>query len=166
MTVHSKLVKLKVEQTFQRQCKPKTKRVDFIWYPWEKDKGEQYLQLVTSNRHPVLRNAGTNNHIEEELSHLPVCQDGVRQRKNSPKGPLHPITTLTGHPGLKGDRDYLRSKMQNISYKWITADKLREINARLKQLGFKKGLEVEDVKHHPTRPISLYKVQIGDIETG
>lgn len=166
MTVHSSLVKLKVEKTFQRLCKPRTKRVDFIWYEHEKDVNEQYLQLVTSNQHPELRSAGTKSHIDEELAHLPVCQDAVRQRKNSPKGPLHPITALAGHPGITGDRDYLRSKMTNISYKWITAEKLREINTRLKKLGFKKGLEVEEVKHHPTKPITLYKVQIGDIETG
>ena len=163
MTIRSQLVKLKVEKEFQRQCKPKTNRVDFVWYDHEKDLGEQYLQLISTDNHPVLRSCGTTNHIDEELSYLPVCQDAVRQRKNSEKGSLKTVTTIVGHSGLQGDRDYLKSRMKNVRDKWVTKERLLEINNQMKSFGYTKGIDVEEIMHHPTKPISLYRIKVGDM---
>ncbi len=166
MTVHSQLVKLKVEKEFQRQWKSKTNKVDAIWYDHEKDLNEQYLQLVSTDQHPVLRACGNNNTIDRELSDMPVCQDAVRDRENTPKGPLHQVTSMMGHPGLQGDRDFLKSRMKNVCDKWIDKDTLLSINEKLKSQGYTKGIEVEEIKMHPTKPLALYRIKIGDVESG
>jgi hypothetical protein len=166
MTVHSRLVRLKTTPEYSKKFKSKTGKVDVIWYNFNKYQGEQYAQLVTTNYHPTLRKSGTIRHIDTELSYMPVVQDAVRRRKNTPKGSLHTVNTIVGHPGLVGDRDFLKSKMTNVTDKWISKEKLYEINQKLKTFGYKKGVEVEDVKHHPTKPLSLHKIKVGDIENG
>ena len=165
MTVYTKLVRLRAPKLNNARIKSRTKRVDFIWYDYEEDVGEQNVQLVTTNMHPVLGSAGTMRHIDEELSYLPVCRDGVKKLPNTPTRAKQ-VDTIMGHPGLSGDRDYLKSKMKKVTDKWITKERLLQINANLRSMGYKKPLEVEEIRHHPTKPIVLYKVKIGEIESG
>lgn len=164
MTVYSRLVRLKTDPKYQKKFKSKTGKIDVIWYNRNKYQGEQYAQLVTSNQHPVIGKAGTLRHIDKELSYMPVVQDAVKRRKNTPTGPLHPITTIQGHPGLTGDRDFLKSRMTNIRDKWVDRERLLAINRRMKELGFKNGVEVEEIRQHPTKPITFYRIKIGDID--
>jgi len=166
MTTYSRLVRLKTTPEYQKKFKSKTGKVDVIWYNRNKYQGEQYAQLVTSNQHPVLGKSGNMRHIDKELSYMPVIQDAVKRRKDTPTGPLHPITTIQGHPGLSGDRDFLKSKMTNVKDKWVDRAKLIEINNKMKAFGYKKGIDVEEVRHHPTKPIIFYRIKVGDIENG
>jgi hypothetical protein len=166
MNLHTRLVKLKVEAEYKKKLKPLTNKIDFIWHDHEKDVNEQYVQLVATDRHPTIKGSGTMRHIDEQLSEMPVCQDAVRERKNAEKGPLHRVDTIVGHPGLVGDRDYLKSRMKNVKDKWVSKERLLQINARFKELGYDKGVEVEEVMHHPTKPLSLYRIKIGEIESG
>lgn len=166
MTVYSRLVKLRVPSSYSKAFKPRSKNIDVIWYPYERDVGERYAQLVTTNQHPTLAGSGVKRDLDDELNYMPVSQDAVKEQKNTPKGPLHQVTTLHGHPGLTGSRDFLKSRMRNVYCRWITKEKLIHINNTLKAKGFEKGLEVEEVRHHPTKPITLYRVRIGDIESG
>jgi Fe2+ transport system protein FeoA len=164
MTVYSRLVRLKTDPKYQKKFKSKTGKVDVIWYERNKYQGEQYAQLVTSNQHPVIGRAGTMRHIDQELSYMPVVQDAVKRRKNTPTGPLHPVTTIVGHPGLQGDRDFLKKRMTNVKDKWVDKERLIAINKRLKQLGFNKGVDVEEIRQHPTKPITFYRIRIGDFD--
>jgi hypothetical protein len=167
MTVHTELVKLKVQKEYQKRFKKvniKPRNIDIIWYEHEPDVNEQYVQLVTTNQHPVLGSCGTRENIDTLLSKMPVKQDAVRDRKNTPKGPLHPVSTIVTHPGLNGSRDFLRSRMKNVRDKWVTRQKLLEINAKMKSFGYTKGIEVEEVVQHPTKPISYYRIKIGEVE--
>lgn len=56
--------------------------------------------------------------------------------------------------------------MKNISDKWVTKERLLEMNEELKAFGYTKGIEVEEIKIHPTKPKAMYRIKIGDIETG
>jgi len=171
MTVRTQLIKLKVEKEFQRKYKNRFKNVDMIWYKHESDVNEQLVQLITPSEHPVLDQCGTMNTIDRLISTLPVCQDAVKDRNHkpeghTPQGPLHPITTIMTHSGLNGDRDFLKSRMKNVRDKWVTKEKLLEINNDMKKFGYDKGIEVEEVMNHPTKPISYYRIKIGELESG
>src|SRR4029078_10692605 len=160
MTVYSKLVKIRAPKTWRYRSR--TRRVDIIPYEYEEDVGEQNVQLVTTNKHPFLGSAGTMRHIDQELSFMPVCRDAVKKLPNPPQV-AKTVDTIVGHPGLSGERDHMRSRMKNVKDKWVTKEKLLDINNNLKILGYEKGVEIEEVRHHPTRPIVLYKVKVGEI---
>lgn len=166
MTVYSELVKIRAPIRYAKTYRPKTNNIDAIWYPYEHDVGERFVQLVTTNQHPTIAGSGTKRDLNDELNRMPICQDAVKTQKNTPRGSLHQVSTLVGHPGLTGDRDFLKSRMTNVSDKWVTKEKLISINKKLKAKGYEKGVEIEEVKHHPTKPISLYRIKVGDIESG
>jgi hypothetical protein len=166
MTVYSRLVKLRVPLDYSRKFKLRKRGTNVIWYPYEHDVGERFAQLVTTNQHPRADIAGIKRDLDDELNYMPVCQDAVKQQKNTPTGSLYNVTALAGHPGLTGSRDFLKSRMRNVSCQWVSKEKLISINNKLKSFGYKKGVEIEEVKHHPTKPITLYKIKVGDVESG
>jgi hypothetical protein len=77
------------------------------------------------------------------------------------------IETFVDHPGFD-DRDYLRSRFQNVRNKWMNHQELVAYNLSLKKLGFKRGLQRWEEKYvNPRNPNQIfYRFLVGEIESG
>jgi len=165
MTTYSDIVRIKTPtKDYITNWKSKTGKVDAIWYGRDSN-GEVITQLVSTTQHPNLYNSGTLEDIDIELESMPLCQDGVKPQKNTPKRPKL-IETFVDHPGFDNDRDFIRSRFRNIREHWVNHQELIEINQKLRAMGYTRGLQDFKKKHvNPKNPNQIfYCLEFGECE--
>ncbi len=166
MTTYSDLVRLRAPIDYKVKWQSKTGKVDAIWYDYQKDTGELIAQILTQTQNPNVNVCGIKEDLDKELESMPVCQDGVKPQRTTPKR-VKMVETFVDHPGFD-DRDYLRSRFTNVQSKWLNHQELIQYNINLKRQGFKRGLQNWVEKQvNPRNPNQIfYRFLWGEIESG
>jgi len=165
MTVKDYLATIKVKKGgFGFRWRSITNRVELVPQQFDPDKKEMLVHLCATDCDPVPSRAGGMNEINIELSYLNVAQDAMRKHAKNFCPLIKQITTTTDHPGIKGDRDYLRSKMKHLRKVTVPEFNIKVMNDIYARQNLplldKSKLPIEQDKHG----VKKYVMESGEIE--
>lgn len=138
--------------------KSKTGKVNFIWHKIEQDAKDRIMvELRTSSNN--VKNAGTMEDINTELSHLNILQDSVKKNKDTPLYGRK-IETFMDSPYFDGRRKQIKRNIVNKLDIKIPEIKLREINKKYESEGKRPIKDIKGVEYDENKPAGERKSYI------